>query len=83
MDVKKFEAPLGFIEARGFLNTRQVKHTSRNQLLSLEMWNPVNLPDLGRLGQNLISANHAARALYTPPLPAGPHPAPPFLSALL
>lgn len=71
MDVKKFEAPVGFLDVRGFLNTRQVKHTPSNLLLSLEMWNTFHPPGLRRLGRNLVSANHAARELYTPPLPAG------------
>lgn len=71
MDVKKFEAPVGFPDVRGYPNTQQVKHTPSNQLLSLEMWNPFLRPGLGRLAWNLVSANHAAREVDIPPLPAG------------
>lgn len=93
MDAKKLEAPVGFLDVRGFPKTRQVKDASCNQPLSLETWNRVHLPGLGRLGQNLVSAHHAAEnctpppLCRTPPCPtfsfrlslSGPKPAPGYL----
>lgn len=74
MDVKKFEAPAGFLDVRRFLNTWQVKQTPRNQLLGLEMWNVVNKPFLGRLTENLVSGESG---LSQSPGKRAMHPAPP------